>query len=50
MSYTVKAVSEMAGVSIIPLHHYDAIGLLRLASTTEADYRLHSEEDMLRPQ
>jgi DNA-binding transcriptional MerR regulator len=50
MAYTVKRVSEMAGVSIRALHHYDAIGLLRPAGATEAGYRLYSEEDVRRLQ
>jgi len=40
----------MAGDSIRALHRYDAMGLLRPASTTEAGYRLQSEDDMPRLQ
>jgi DNA-binding transcriptional MerR regulator len=50
MAYTVKTVSEMAGVSIRALHYYDAIGLLHPAGATEAGYRLYSEADMRRLQ
>ena len=33
---TVKEVSELTGVSVRALHHYDAIGLLRPTRVTEA--------------
>lgn len=38
---TVRKVSEITGVSIRALHHYDRIGLLRPAQVTGADYRLY---------
>lgn len=38
---TVKEVSRLTGVSVRTLHHYDNIGLLRPARTTEAGYRLY---------
>lgn len=37
--YTVKAVADMAGISIRALHHYDAIGLLKPSASTLAGYR-----------
>lgn len=40
---TVKEVSEMTGVSIRTLHHYDKIGLLKPTSVTEAGYRLYDD-------
>ena len=40
---TVKEVSELAGVSVRMLHHYDAIGLLKPTKVTEAGYRLYDE-------
>ena len=41
--WTVKQVSDIAGVSVRTLHHYDAIGLLKPAKVTEAGYRLYDE-------
>lgn len=38
---TVKEVSELTGVSIRTLHHYDKIGLLKPTTVTEAGYRLY---------
>lgn len=40
---TVKEVSNLTGVSIRALHHYDAIGLLRPTQTTESGYRLYDD-------
>ena len=40
---TVKEVSELTGVSIRTLHHYDAIGLLKPTEVTEAGYRLYDD-------
>lgn len=40
---TVKEVSELTGVSVRTLHHYDAIGLLRPTKVTEAGYRLYDD-------
>ncbi|MCM3664848.1 MerR family transcriptional regulator [Mesobacillus subterraneus] len=48
--YKVKEVSELAGVSVRTLHHYDSIGLLVPASTTPAGYRLYTEMDLERLQ
>lgn len=50
MAYTVKAVAEMASVSIRALHHYDHIGLLRPAAVSPAGYRLYAEADLERLQ
>lgn len=50
MGHTVKAVAELAGVSIRTLHHYDEIGLLRPAAVSPAGYRLYSEADLERLQ
>ena len=33
---TVKQVSQVSGVSVRTLHHYDAIGLLKPTRVTEA--------------
>lgn len=40
---TVKEVSELTGVSVRALHHYDQIGLLHPSSVTEAGYRLYDQ-------
>jgi DNA-binding transcriptional MerR regulator len=46
MSLQVKEVSDLAGVSVRTLHHYDAIGLLIPSSVTAAGYRLYSDGDL----
>ena len=43
---TVHEVSELTGVSVRALHHYDKIGLLRPSGRTEAGYRLYGDEDL----
>lgn len=45
---TVKEVSELTGVSVRALHHYDAIGLLRPTRVTETGYRLYDGEALKR--
>ena len=50
MSYKVKEVSNLVGVSVRTLHHYDDIGLLKPEFVTEAGYRLYSDEDLERLQ
>ncbi|NTU25970.1 MerR family transcriptional regulator [Bacillus tequilensis] len=50
MKYQVKQVSEMAGVSIRTLHHYDDIQLLNPSALTDAGYRLYSDTDLERLQ
>ena len=40
----VKEVSQLTGVSVRTLHHYDAIGLLTPDDSTEAGYRLLSRD------
>ena len=42
----VKEVSKLTGVSIRTLHHYDAIELLTPDDSTEAGYRLYSDENL----
>lgn len=49
-AYTVKAVADLAGVSVRTLHHYDEIGLLTPAGTTAAGYRQYSDADLERLQ
>lgn len=41
---TVKQVSDLTGVSVRMLHHYDKIGLLKPTKLTEAGYRLYDDE------
>lgn len=50
MAYTVKAVADLAGISIRALHHYDRIGLLKPTSASPAGYRLYTERDLERLQ
>lgn len=40
---TVKQISDLTGVSIRALHHYDTIGLLKPSQVTEAGYRLYDD-------
>lgn len=47
---TVHEVSELSGLSIRALHHYDAIGLLKPSRVTEAGYRLYDEKALERLQ
>ena len=47
---TVKTVSQITGVSVRTLHHYDAIGLLRPTRVTEAGYRLYDDTALRRLQ
>jgi DNA-binding transcriptional MerR regulator len=48
--YTVKKLSQIAGVSVRTLHHYDRIGLLKPSVRTAAGYRLYGENALLRLQ
>ncbi|MDP3177984.1 MAG: MerR family transcriptional regulator [Spirochaetaceae bacterium] len=50
MSYSVKELADLAGVSVRTLHHYDAIGLLRAQARTAAGYRYYGEPELLRLQ
>ncbi len=47
---TVHEVSDLTGVSVRTLHHYDAIGLLKPAQITPAGYRLYDEASLARLQ
>ncbi len=38
-TYSVKQVSELSGVTVRALHHYDDIGLLKPAMRREKKYR-----------
>ena len=47
---TVKQISELTGVSVRTLHHYDSIGLLKPTAVTEAGYRLYDDAALHRLQ
>lgn len=47
---TVKEVSQITGVSVRTLHHYDTIGLLKPTRVTEAGYRLYDDTALWRLQ
>lgn len=47
---TVHEVSELTGVSVRTLHHYDAVGLLKPTAVTEAGYRLYDDAAIARLQ
>ena len=47
---TVKEVSNLTGVSVRTLHHYDAIGLLKPTCVTQAGYRLYDDAALERLQ
>jgi len=40
---TVKEVSDISGISVRALHHYDRIGLLKPSRVTDAGYRLYDD-------
>ncbi|QDK81712.1 MerR family transcriptional regulator [Spirosoma sp. KCTC 42546] len=48
--YSVNNLAKLAGVSVRTLHHYDRLGLLKPAIRTEANYRLYSEQELIRLQ
>jgi MerR family transcriptional regulator, thiopeptide resistance regulator len=50
MSYTVKQLAQMAGVSARTLHYYDQIGLLKPGSVGENGYRYYGEDSLLKLQ
>lgn len=47
---TVSEMSKRTGVSIRTLHHYDEMGLLKPAHTTEAGYRMYDDASLERLQ
>ena len=47
---TIHEVSQLAGVSVRTLRHYDAIGLLPPTALTEAGYRLYDDTALARLQ
>ncbi len=48
--FTVKQLSDLAGVTPRTLHHYDQIGLLKPSRIGENGYRYYGEESLLRLQ
>lgn len=48
--YTVKQLSDVAGVSVRTLHYYDEIGLLRPSKVGENSYRYYDDSALLRLQ
>ena len=50
MSYKIKEVADMVGISVRTLHHYDQIGILKPNSVTPAGYRLYTDDDLERLQ
>jgi len=48
--YTVKQLSELAGVSVRTLHYYDEIGLLNPSQVGENSYRYYDDAALLRLQ
>lgn len=48
--YTVKQVSQMAGVTPRTLHHYDEIGLLKPTRVEANGYRYYDDKALLRLQ
>lgn len=48
--FTVKQLSDMAGISVRTLHYYDQIGLLHPERTGENGYRYYGEASLLRLQ
>ncbi len=47
MTYTVKKLAQLSGVSIRTLHYYDEIGLLKPAYYGNNNYRYYDEEQLL---
>jgi hypothetical protein len=45
---TVGEASDLAGITVRTLHHYDELGLLSPSGRTESGYRLYSERDLAR--
>lgn len=44
--YSIRELSEIAGVSARTLRYYDQIGLLKPAYTNEAGYRFYGEQEI----
>lgn len=50
MTYTIRQLADLAGVSVRTLHHYDNIGLLSPTRANKNGYRTYGEEDLLKLQ
>ena len=50
MSYRVKELARLAGVTVRALHHYDRIGLLRPSYVNEAGYRFYCDQEVAKLQ
>jgi DNA-binding transcriptional MerR regulator len=50
MSYTVKKLAQMTGLTVRALHHYDQIGLLKPSKIGENGYRYYEHPDLLKLQ
>ena len=50
MRYPVGRVTDLSGVTIRTLHHYDEIGLLSPSGRSEAGYRIYEERELERLQ
>lgn len=50
MTYTVKQLAKIAGVSVRTLHYYDEIGLLKPSFIKENGYRYYEEKELLKLQ
>ncbi len=50
MTYSIKKIAELAGVTTRTLRYYDEIGLLKPAGTGENGYRRYDEGDLMRLQ
>jgi DNA-binding transcriptional MerR regulator len=46
--YRVNEFAELAGVTVRALHHYDRLGLLEPTARTGSQYRLYSDQDLVR--
>ncbi len=47
MSYTVKELADLSGVSVRTLHYYDEIGLLQPSYIETNGYRYYEEKELL---
>lgn len=47
MSYTIKQIAKLTGISVRTLHHYDQIGLLTPKRNSKNEYREYSEPDLI---
>ncbi|MCK4028654.1 MerR family transcriptional regulator [Streptococcus iners] len=49
-NWTVKQISQLTGLTVRTLHHYDQIGLLKPAFVAENGYRYYNQENLARLQ